>query len=222
MVKGVSIDIKKPKLIIFSSGTKTGGGSGFENLVKAQKSGILNADIVAVVSNHEAGGVKEKAGRLGIPFILFEAPFDADGYQKILRDSGAEWVALSGWLKLVSGLDPAKTFNIHPGPLPKFGGKGMYGHHVHEAVMESFKRGEVTHSAVTMHFVTPVYDEGPILFSFPVEILQSDTAETLGKRVLEVEHKWQPKITNMVVNGEISWDGKDPKSLKVPEGYKFL
>src|SRR3990167_3134380 len=156
--------MNKPKMIIFSSGTKTGGGSGFENLVRTQKSGELSADIVAAVSNHEAGGVREKADRLGIPFILFQGPFEASQYQRITKQTGAEWISLSGWLKLVIGLPPARTFNIHPAPLPRFGGKGMYGHYVHEAVMEAFKRGEVTHSAVTMHFVTPIYDEGPIFF----------------------------------------------------------
>ena len=212
----------KPKLIIFSSGTKTRGGSGFENLVKAEKSGKLNAEIVAVVSNHAEGGVSVKAERLGVPFILFSGPFEANEYQRIVKVNGAEWVALSGWLKLVAGLDPAKTFNIHPGPLPKFGGKGMYGHYVHEAVIEAYRRGEVTHSAVTMHFVTPVYDEGPIFFRFPVDILANDTAETLGARVNKAEHKWQPKITNMVVNSDISWDGQDERSLHVPDEYKFL
>lgn len=212
----------KPKLIIFSSGTKTGGGSGFENLVRSVRNRILEAEIVAVVSNYEAGGVREKVNRLGVPFILFQGPFEANKYQKIIRETGAEWVALSGWLKLVVGLDPARTFNIHPGPLPRFGGKGMYGHHVHEAVIEAFRRDEITHSAVTMHFVTPIYDEGPVIFSLPVEILMDDTAETLGARVLEAEHEWQPKITNMVVTGEISWNGQDRQSLKVPTDYKFL
>ena len=213
--------MSKPKLIIFSSGSKTGGGSGFENLVKARDTGILDAEIVAVVSNNAEGGVREKADRLGVPFVLFTGPFEEDGYKKILIDTGAEWVALSGWLKLVKGLDPAKTFNIHPGPLPRFGGKGMYGHHVHEAVMEAYKNPDkeqrVTHSAVTMHFVTPIYDEGPIFFQYPIEILPDDNAESLGRRVNEAEHLWQPKITNMVVHGEISWDGKNPETLRVPD-----
>jgi phosphoribosylglycinamide formyltransferase 1 len=213
---------KVQKLIIFSSGTKLGGGSGFENLVQAQHSGILNADIVAVVSNNENGGVREKADRLGVPFILFQGPFNTNEYQRIVRQTGAEYVALSGWLKLVSGLDPSKTFNIHPGTLPTFGGKGMYGHYVHEAVMEAFARGQITHSDVTMHFVTPIYDEGPIFFRYPVNILKGDTAETLGKRVNKAEHEWQPKITNMVVNGEIFWDGKNLDSLIMPKDYRFL
>jgi phosphoribosylglycinamide formyltransferase 1 len=200
------------KIIIFASGTKDGGGSGFENLVNATKKGILNAEISAVVSNHENGGVRERADRLGIKFIHFTEPRTAERYGEITKD--ADLVCLSGWLKLVTGLDPKKTINIHPGPLPRFGGAGMYGHHVHEAVMEAYKTGEVTHSAVSMHFVTEKYDEGPLFFSQSVPIMPDDTAETLAKRVLEAEHKWQPIITEKVLSGEISWDGKNPESLK--------
>ncbi|MDQ5949048.1 MAG: phosphoribosylglycinamide formyltransferase 1 [Patescibacteria group bacterium] len=214
--------MSQPKLIICSSGTKTGGGSGFENLVYARDDGVLDADIVAVVSNHAEGGVREKADRLGIPFVHFEGPFDTEHYQEIIEKTGAEWTALSGWLKLVSGLNPATTFNIHPGPLPQFGGKGMYGHHVHDAVVEAYRQGNTTHSAVTMHFVTPVYDEGPVFFRFPVEVLPDDTGETLGARVNKAEHEWQPQITNMVIHQQIAWDGVHPESLRVPEGYQFL
>jgi phosphoribosylglycinamide formyltransferase-1 len=224
--------MKKPKIIIFASGSKDGGGSGFENLViKSRKDSGLNYEVVAVVSNHENGGVRERADRLSVSFVhLPKDQRTAEDYERIVRDSGAEWVALSGWLLLVpmqsatsdKGLDPRKTINIHPGPLPKFGGKGMYGHHVHEAVIEAFKSGEVTHSAVTMHFATEVYDEGPIFFQFPVAIGEDNTADDLGALVNSFEHEWQPWATNLVVNGEISWDGRDQKSLKVPTGYQWL
>lgn len=214
--------VEKPKLIIFASGGKEGGGSGFENLVKSAREGILNADIVGAVSNYENGGVRERADRLSVKFIYFPGPYTAENYQKIIEGARADYAALSGWLKLARGLDPAKTINIHPGPLPKFGGPGMYGHYVHEAVMRDYKKGEVTHSAVTMHFVTEEYDKGPIFFRYPVSILPNDTPETLGKRINEAEHKYQPIITNLVINGQISWDGKDPKTLKVPPDYEFL
>lgn len=213
---------KKSKLIIFASGSREGGGSGFENLIKNVRDKILDADVVGVVSNYEQGGVREKADRLGVKFMHFAGPYTAENYQKIFQGSAADYAALSGWLKLAKGLDPAKTFNIHPGPLPKFGGAGMYGRYVHEAVMEAYKKGEVTHSAVTMHFVTEKYDEGPVFFCYPVEILPEDTPETLGKRVNGAEHKYQPIITNLVVSGQISWDGKDQKTLKVPPDYEFL
>ncbi|MFZ2621319.1 MAG: formyltransferase family protein [Minisyncoccia bacterium] len=197
----------KPKLIIFSSGTKTGGGSGFENLVIASREGILDADIICVISNHQSGGVRERALRLGIPFVHFNGPFTKEKYQEIT--SGADFVTLSGWLKLVTGLDPKRTFNIHPGPLPKFGGPGMYGHHVHEAVMKAYHLGEITHSAVTMHFVTEEYDEGPVFFEMPVEILSDDTPETLAARVNMIEHKFQPIVTNDVIYGRIKWNRPD-------------
>ena len=216
---------KKPRLLIFASGSAVGGGSGFENLVDASRNGILNAEIVGVVSNYEFGGVRKRGDLLGVPFIHFPKPWTAEQYQRIANETSAEFFALSGWLKLVSGLDPktnfnsSTVFNIHPGPLPEFGGAGMYGHHVHEAVVEAYKRSEVTHSAVSMHFVTEEYDRGPVFAIRKVKITDDDTAETLGKRVNEMEHKCQPYVTNLIVSGLIHWDGIHPDSLIVPSDY---
>lgn len=210
------------KIIVFASGGKEGGGSGFVKLVENVRAGILQAKIVAVVSNHAKGGVNEKAHKFEIPFLHFPKPWDAECYRRIVEYFGADWVALSGWLKLVKGLDPRNTFNIHPGPLPEFGGKGMFGHHVHEAVLAAFQRDEITHSAVSMHFVTEEYDRGPIFFDYPVIIKEDDTADTLGSRVNKSEHEWQSWVTNLVVNGQIRWDGKNPDSLCAPNNYGFL
>lgn len=211
-----------PKLIIFSAGTKDGGGSGSKELIENMLSGVLVANIVAVVSNHENGGVRKIADQYGIKFIHFNGPFNAEEYQMIMKETGAEWVALSGWLKLALGLDSRKTINVHPGKLPQFGGKGMYGHHVHEATIEAFKRGEVTSSAVTMHFVTPVYDDGPVIFEYPVWIREDDTPDTLAARVNKIEHGWQSYVTNLVIHKKISWNGKKKSSLRFPEEYQFL
>lgn len=205
-----------PRLIIFASGSKTGGGSGFEKLAENQKKRNLKAKIVAVVSNHNEGGVREKADRLKIPFEHFSGPWTPEGYQEIIAKYKAEWTALSGWLKPVKGLSPRTTFNIHPGPLPQFGGVGMYGHHVHEAVMKAYCEGKVRESAVTMHFVTPEYDEGPVFFRIGVEIKDDDTSETLGARVNKLEHTYQSKITDLVIHEKIKWDGVDPKTLVTP------
>jgi phosphoribosylglycinamide formyltransferase 1 len=201
------------KLIIFASGTKDGGGSGFENLVNASRAGILDADIVAVVSNHEHGGVRARAEKLGIPFIHFIGPWIAKEYQKIIQKTEADFVALSGWLKLVCGLDPQKTFNIHPGPLPRFGGPGLYGRHVHEAVHEAYARGEISETEVCMHFVTDEYDKGPIFARIKCPLNRDDTPDTIAHRVNDLEHTFQPLITNLVVQGKITWDGKNPASL---------
>lgn len=213
--------LKMPKIIVFASGSKEGGGSGFQELAENSRTGVLQAEIVAVVSNYAEGGVQKKAQKLGIPFEYLPNPRSAEQYRAIVKKYQAEWVALSGWLKLTKGLDPQKTINIHPGPLPKFGGDGMYGHYVHEAVIEAYKKGEIKESAVSMHFVTEKYDEGPIFFSYPVKVREDDTAESLGERVNKIEHSWQSFITNLVVHEQIKWDGKNPRSLAVPDWYRF-
>jgi len=209
------------KIIVFASGTKEGGGSGFQELVENSHAGILNASIVAVVSNHANGGVKRRADNLGIPFVYFSGPWQDDQYVKIVQEYQPDLISLSGWLKTVKGLDPRKTINIHPGPLPRFGGAGMYGHHVHEAVIVAFRKGEIMSSAVTMHFVTEKYDEGPIFFQYPVLIREEDTLESLAERVNKIEHGWHSWVTNLVVHGQISWDGRNPETLIVPSWYNF-
>lgn len=208
-----------PRILVLASGSETGGGSGFEKLVESSKpGGDLSAEIVGVVSNHEHGGVRHRADKLGVSFFHFPSPFTAERYQHLVAETGAEWIACSGWLKLVRGLDPTRTFNIHPGPLPDFGGQGMYGHYVHEAVMAAFKDGQVASSTVTMHFVTNQYDRGPTFFEFSVPIDPQDTAESLGSRVNFAEHLWQPLITSLVVNGNIHWDGHS--EVVVPDWYR--
>ncbi len=196
----------QPKLIVFASGSESGGGSGFENLITSSE---LDADIVAVVSNYERGGVREIADRLGVPFVYFHGPYTAENYQKIIKKTKAEWTALSGWLKKVNGLDPAKTFNIHPALLSqlggRFGGKGMWGHHVHGAVKEALDAGEIAESGITMHFVSEQYDRGPIFFEHHVPLTKDMPTDEIAKIVNEAEHKWQPQITNKVIHGKIAY-----------------
>jgi phosphoribosylglycinamide formyltransferase 1 len=210
------------KLLVFASGDAEGGGSGFKKLVEAMKSGVLQADIVGVVSNHAAGGVYKKALELEIPFFHFSAPWTQLEYQRYVKITSADFVALSGWLKLVHGLDPRTTFNIHPGPLPNFGGPGMYGHHVHEAVLAAYKRGEITYSEVCMHFVTDKYDRGPVFFRRQVKLFSDDTADSIASRVNKVEHEFQSIFTNKVITGQIRWDGKNPLSLVGAEEKRLV
>ncbi len=217
----------KPNILIFASGTKTGGGSGFETMVRAARTSPpgLDAWICAVITNHFDGGVWHKAKALGVHAEYWAGPFLAQGYQNFVNYFKADYVMLSGWLKLVAGLDPACTINIHPGPLPRFGGPKLYGHHVHEAVMAAYHRGEITHSAVTMHFVDEKYDRGPIFFALPVPIEPSDTPETLGAKVNRAEHEWQSRVLNHVVNGQVRlvgdqvvYESDELKCVLMPEG----
>lgn len=193
----------KPKLLVFASGDAESGGSGFQELVENARSGILRADLIGVVSNHERGGVRKRADALGVSFRHMPKPFTAEAYREIAELFGADFFSLSGWLKPVRGLPPEKTINIHPGPLPEFGGEGMYGHHVHEAVMKAFHAGQITCSCVTMHFVTEQYDAGPRIFRYPVWIRKKDTPDNLFTRVNKIEHGWQSFVTDLVVNGII-------------------
>jgi phosphoribosylglycinamide formyltransferase-1 len=200
-----------PNILVFASGTKTGGGSGFETMVRASRSSppILDARVCGVITNHLEGGVWHKAKALGIPCEYWGGPYLAGGYQNFVKHFQADYVMLSGWLKLVTGLDPARTINIHPGPLPRFGGPNLYGHHVHEAVMAAYRRGEITHSAVTMHFVDEVYDRGPTFFALPILIEPGDTPETLAAKVNRAEHDWQPRVLNYVVQGQVRLVGQE-------------
>lgn len=220
------MEITKPNILVFASGTKTGGGSGFETLVRAARARppILDAWICAVITNHFEGGVWQKAKALGIHSEYWAGPYRAQGYQNLVKYFNADYVMLSGWLKLAAGLDPARTINIHPGPLPRFGGPKLYGHFVHEAVMAAYRRGEITHSAVTMHFVDEKYDRGPIFFALPIPIEPNDTPETLAAKVNRAEHAWQPRVLNYVVRGqvrlagnEVVYETEDLKRLLRPE-----
>jgi len=236
-----------PKLLVFASGAKGGppgqdGGSGFQELVDWSRKNPNSFEVVGVISNHPNGGVKRRAVALGIPFTHFDPSSSrlnleiqglalkslgvAEQYREIAKKSGADYFALSGWMKRTHGLPPQKTINIHPALLSqlegKFGGAGMYGLKIHEAVKEAFEKGEIQNSGLSMHFVTDTYDGGPVFFEYPVPLDKGMTAIDIREHVNVAEHEWQPKITNMVVHNEISWNGKDSNSLKVPEGYEFL
>jgi len=212
----------KKRVLVFASGTKEGGGSGFQELVEYSRAGSLKGQIVGVVSNIQGGGVERRAQELGIKFVHFPKPWTAERYVEVVYPFHPDLVALSGWLKYVAGLNPRMAINIHPGPLPGFGGQDYHGHHVHEMVMEAYRRGDVKCSAVCMHFVTPVIDDGPIFFRRKVLIRPTDTPDSLGSRVNEVERAFQAYVTNRVLSGEISWDGVNRNSLVVPTGWNLV
>ncbi|HYA94344.1 MAG TPA: formyltransferase family protein [Thermodesulfobacteriota bacterium] len=202
----MELDSGAIRVLVFASGDLKGGGSGFQELVEFSRTNppVLDAQIIGVISHHENGGVRRRADALHIPFEYWSGSFDAESYRAFVEKYQADFVMCSGWLKFVKGLDPARTVNIHPGPLPRFGGSGMYGHYVHEAVMAAYHRGEITQSAVTMHFVDEkAYDHGPVIFQMPVLIRPDDNAESLAKRVNEKERAWQSYILNLVVHRHI-------------------
>jgi len=207
----------KPKVLIFASGSKEGGGSGFLHLILNMLSGLLPVEICGVVCNYENGGVRKIADQYGIWFSHL-ASFTAEDYFRVAAESGAEWFLLSGWLKHVKGLPANRTINIHPGPTQGFGGKGYHGHHVHQAILDAGAK----ETAVTMHFVTENFDEGPTFFEYPLRVCAGDDADSLGSRVNRYEHGHQSWITSLVISGQIAWDGNREHEVQVPDWYRTL
>ncbi len=202
-------------LIIFASGTETDGGTGAANLVRK----LPNVNVV-IVSNHVRGGVRREADANGVPFYYFPGPYTTEGYRELIYeisenmdvDVGDWWHALSGWFKKVYWLPPARTFNIHPAPLPQFA--GMYGEKLHRMVWDAYQKGEITEGEIVMHFVTEKYDDGPVFFRTPLPLRGIKTYEDYRKIVRIHEHNFQPRLAELVMNGDISWDGVNPESLR--------
>jgi phosphoribosylglycinamide formyltransferase 1 len=176
-----------PRLAVLASGS----GSNLQALIDAHERGDLPAPIVLVISNRADAGALERAARHGIIAEHVDWRRHADPQAHILellREHRVDVVVLAGWLRLIDprvlAAYPGRVINIHPGPLPRFGGHGMYGLHVHEAVLAA----GVDRSGPTVHLVDERYDEGPILAHVEVPVEAGDTPETLQERVLRAEH----------------------------------
>lgn len=172
----------------------SGGGSNLQVLLDRSASGELPGRPAWVVSNNRDAMALERARKAGVPALHVstrtEGSDDGVGRRlvELIDEHDVRVLVLAGYMRVLSPLVlrrlPGRILNIHPALLPAFGGKGMYGHHVHEAVIA---RG-VQWSGVTIHLVTEHYDEGPILRQRVVAVRPHDTAESLGARVLRLEH----------------------------------
>jgi phosphoribosylglycinamide formyltransferase 1 len=211
LIKPSRKGVEMKKVLVFASGSSTGGGSGAARLVEESRKRPLGFEVVAFVTHHADGGVVKHARRLDIPCEVVAVPVLMAHYVNLVRKYDACLVALSGWLKPVSGLPPEMVINIHPGPFPTT--SGLYGHHVHERMIRVRDEDGISITRVTMHFVTPFmrkpdgtnnYDTGEIFASIPVEIHSDDTADTLAKRVDAVEHQVQAIYTSLVASSKIA------------------
>ena len=172
----------------------SGSGSTYANLVAQIAAGRLDAEIGVVISSRADAYGLERAKTFGHPSAVTSK---ADEITAILQDHRCTWVAMCGWLKFYdppAGLR-GKVLNVHPALLPAFGGKGMYGHHVHEAVL---KAGQPM-SGCTVHFVAGAYDSGPILAQRVVPVRKDDTPETLAQRVQEAERHIYPLVLQSLI-----------------------
>jgi len=190
-IKPVKEERPLRKLVIFASGS----GTNAEKIITHfQGSGL--ATVSLIVCNNPKAGVIEVASRHGIPVDLIDRKRlnDPSGLSATLLRLPADLIVLAGFLWKVPDhlvrLFQGKILNIHPALLPKFGGKGMFGNHVHEAVVRA---GENL-SGITIHLVNERYDEGPTLLQRTVPVDPSDTPVSLAQKVQKLEHEWYPQV----------------------------
>jgi phosphoribosylglycinamide formyltransferase-1 len=188
----------------------SGRGSNFQAILTAMQQGkIPNAEIRIVISNNSTAGILEIARANGIPAehisekkFLSEQEF-VEHLLATLRKHDVSFIVLAGYMKRVPQRIISefrnRIINIHPALLPKFGGEGMFGMHVHEAVVAAKEQ----FSGATVHIVDEEYDHGAIVLQKKVEVAPDDTAETLAAKVLKIEHEIYPEALKMFAGGKI-------------------
>jgi len=186
----------------------SGGGTTLQNFIDRIAADALDATIAGVVSSRgDARGV-ERARRANLPVSVIEvrSPRFADEVWRAVRGFSPDLVCFAGWLHLLP--IPAdyhhRVLNIHPALLPAFGGKGMYGRRVHEAVLESGAKV----SGCTVHFADDTYDTGPILVQRCVPVKDGDDADALAARVFEAECEAYPEAIRLIASGRVKVEGK--------------
>ena len=184
----------------------SGGGSNLQAILDhfdALGHGAPGA-VVLVASDNPGALALERARRRGIEALPLDRETRSTGLASLLAGRGVTHIALAGYLRLVpaevSRAFTGRMLNVHPALLPAFGGKGMYGHRVHDAVLAS----GVGVTGATVHFVDDQYDHGAIIAQWPVPVFPSDTAATIAIRVLEVEHQLYPRMVAAVASGRVS------------------
>ncbi len=197
----------------------SGGGTNLQAIIDATKKGEINGEVVLVISSKRDAYSLERARKHGIEGIYIgRRDFsDNDAFSKAMADElekrGVMLVCLAGFLKKLSPnfvkMFKDRIMNIHPALLPLFGGEGLYGHYVHEAVLKS----GVKVSGCTVHFVDEEYDKGPIILQQDVPVIEGDTPESLAARILKEEHKIYPKAIRLFAEGRLKIEGRRVRIL---------
>jgi phosphoribosylglycinamide formyltransferase-1 len=177
----------------------SGSGTNAENMINY----FIKSDAISVVlvlSNKKDAKVLERASRLNIPNKSFGKNdfIDTDEVLNLLKEN-ADYIILAGFLwkipeKIIAAF-PNKIINIHPALLPKYGGKGMYGMHVHNAVVENREK----QTGITIHYVNENYDEGAIIFQKSFEVLKSDSPEDVAEKIHKLEYEYFPKVIEKAI-----------------------
>ncbi len=188
----------------------SGGGRTLLNILDEIRAGRLDAEVAVVIASRQCKGVERAAAAgLDVRVVAYKQMPDAAAYSnalaEILDEAGVGLVCLAGFLSMwvIPDRYLGRVMNIHPALLPSFGGKGMYGHHVHDAVL---KRGCKV-SGCTVHFVTNEYDAGPIVMQKCVPVLDTDTLDALAGRVFEQECRAYPEAIGLFAAGRLKIEG---------------
>ncbi|MCF4100555.1 phosphoribosylglycinamide formyltransferase [Gillisia sp. M10.2A] len=189
------------KVIIFASGS----GTNAENIIRHfQKTDF--ADVIAVFSNKASAKVLKRAHDLDVKALCFdrEAFFKTNDVLNILKDLKPDLIVLAGFLwlfpsKIIQAF-PNKVINLHPALLPKYGGKGMFGEHVHKAVIANNEQ----ETGITIHYVNEHYDEGKIIFQATVPVNATETPESLASKIHELEYEHFPKVIQNLLESPVS------------------
>jgi phosphoribosylglycinamide formyltransferase 1 len=204
----------------------SGSGRTLKNFIELAAEGELPVDIRLVISSASKAGGLKFAEEAGIPTLVvrrgdFQQGPDGDrAYGDAIfaacREAEVGYVAMAGFLKLAPVPEDfaGRVVNIHPALIPAFCGHGMYGHHVHQAVIDS--GAKVT--GCTVHFVDNEYDCGPIIWQQPVPVFDDDTADTLATRVFEAEKEAYPHVLRLLAAGRIQLDGRRVTIRKTHRG----
>jgi len=195
----------------------SGSGTTLQNLIDQIAAGRLDARIALVIGSRPQLVGLERARKAGLPGLVVDRRSFATCGQfsrrvfELCREAGADLVCLAGWLCLLD-LPPefaGRAMNIHPALLPSFGGKGMYGRKVHEAVLEHGCKV----SGCTVHFVDGAYDTGPIVIQRTCPVLEDDTPDTLADRVFEEEKIAYPEAIRLFQQGRLKIEGRRVRIL---------
>ncbi len=187
----------------------SGSGTILQSFIDAAARNELGAEIAVVISDRPESYALERAGQNGIPAVLINNRdySDRESFERRMIDEldayGVELVFMAGFLRVLTPFFvehyDGRLINAHPALLPAFGGVGFYGSRVHKAVLKA----GVKFSGCTAHFVTAETDAGPIIAQSIVEVMDDDTPESLGARVLKAEHALYPKVVNLFAEGRL-------------------
>jgi len=193
------------RIAIFASGKGSNAQKIIDHfhstLTSTSSKAEVEVKVELIICNKQGAGVLNIANKEKIPFIILEKEkfFMGDAYIPELKEKKIDLIVLAGFLwkipELLIRAYPNRIINLHPALLPKYGGKGMYGQHVHEAVIAAKEK----ESGITIHYVDELYDHGRIIFQAKCPVTETDTADSLAEKIHKLEHAHFPRVIGELI-----------------------